>query len=210
MRHRKKGRKLGRTRSHRIATLRALATSLLKHKKITTTVAKAKALRSFVEPLITKAKENTVAARRYVARHIHDKEVVKELFGEIVDTVANRNGGYTRVVKLGQRVGDAAEMAIIELVDYNQGEEEKPKKTKKKAKKVEEEKIETFQEETEEATTEEVEATEEKAEDEKEAEKEVKEEDAEAKAEEKEENQAEEEKAETKEESSDEEKKEEK
>ena len=186
MRHRVKGRKLGRTTSHRIATLRSLATSLLRHKKITTTLAKAKELRTFVEPLMTRAKEDSVAARRYVARHIHDKEVVKELFGEIAEKIRERKGGYTRIVKLGQRVGDAAELAIIELVDYNEVEVEKPKKSRKK-KKVEEEKVETFQEEAVEEAEVVEETTEEKAEDSTEAEKaeEVSEEKEEVKAEEK-------------------------
>ena len=135
MRHRVKGKKLGRSTSHRIATLRSLATSLIKYKKIKTTVAKAKAARTFVEPLITKAKQNTVAARRHVAKQIQDKTVLQELFNEVVPKVGDRPGGYTRVVKLGNRVGDAAEMAILELVDYNDQGTEKPKssKTKKKA-----------------------------------------------------------------------------
>ena len=117
MRHRVKGRKLGRTASHRMATLRALTTALLKHKKIKTTLAKAKATRSFAEPLITKAKNDTVANRRLVAKHINDKEVVKELFGEIIENIGDRAGGYTRVVKLGNRLGDAAEMALLELIE---------------------------------------------------------------------------------------------
>ncbi len=137
MRHRLKGRKLGRTASHRSATLRALATALLMHKKIKTTVAKAKETRRFVEPLITKAKDNSVHARRLVADQIKDKDVVKELFDEIVPKIGERPGGYTRVVKLGNRVGDAAEMAIIELVDYNEVAEKKSRKATKKAKKVE-------------------------------------------------------------------------
>ncbi len=119
MRHRVKGRKLGRTSSHRHATLRALATSLLKHKKITTTVAKAKELRGFVEPLITKAKTDSVHARRYVSDQIKDRSVVKELFGDIIAKIGERAGGYTRVVLLGQRKGDGAELAIIELVDFS-------------------------------------------------------------------------------------------
>ena len=131
MRHRIKGRKLGRTASHRTATLRSLATALIKHKKITTTVAKAKQTRLFVEPLITKAKNDSVHARRLVARHIQDKDVLKELFSEVVPKIGDRPGGYTRVIKLGNRVGDAAEMAIIELVDYNTIETKKTKKTKK-------------------------------------------------------------------------------
>lgn len=133
MRHSHKGRKLGRTASHRAATLEALATALIKHKKIRTTVAKAKEMRLYVEPIITRAKNShllvgdeasTVAkrvnARREVARAIKDKDVVKELFNEIAPKVAGRPGGYTRVVKLGRRLGDSAEMALIELVDYNE------------------------------------------------------------------------------------------
>jgi len=153
MRHRVKGRKLGRTAAHRRATLRLLATSLFRHKKIKTTLAKAKELRRFAEPLITKAKNDTVASRRLVAREIKDKEVVKELFGEIAEKVRERNGGYTRIVKLGQRAGDAAEMAIIELVDYNEGEQSKPKAKKVKKTKTEE-KIETFEEVKEETSDE--------------------------------------------------------
>lgn len=131
MRHRIKGRKLGRTASHRTATLRSLATALIKHKKITTTLAKAKQTRLFVEPLITKAKKDSVHARRLVSRHIKDKEVLKELFSEVIQKIGDRPGGYTRVVKLGNRVGDAAEMAIIELVDYNDVNTKKPRKVKK-------------------------------------------------------------------------------
>ena len=120
MRHRVKGRKLSRTASHRMATLRSLSTALLKHKKIKTTLAKAKELRTFVEPLITKAKDNSVNSRRFIARHINDKEVVKELFSEIVEKIGDRPGGYTRVVKLGSRPGDGADVAIIELVDRDE------------------------------------------------------------------------------------------
>jgi len=131
MRHRIKGRKLGRSTSHRAATLRSLATALIKHKKITTTVAKAKQTRLFVEPLITKAKNGSVHSRRLIARHIHDKDVLKELFSEIIPKIGDRPGGYTRVIKLGNRVGDAAEMAIIELVDFSEISAQKPKKAKK-------------------------------------------------------------------------------
>jgi large subunit ribosomal protein L17 len=119
MRHRVKGRKLKRTASHRKATLIALATSLLKHKKITTTVAKAKELRTFVEPMITKAKNDSVHSRRYVADKIKDKEVVKDLFGDIITKVGDRPGGYTRIILRGQRKGDGAELAFIELVDFS-------------------------------------------------------------------------------------------
>lgn len=129
MRHRVKGRKLSRTSEHRRATLRNLAASLLKHKKIKTTTAKAKELRSFVEPLITKAKKDTVASRRYVASDITDKSIVKELFLEIIPKIGERPGGYTRIVKLGQRKGDGAELSIIELVDFSGIE--KPKTIKK-------------------------------------------------------------------------------
>ena len=147
MRHRIKGRKLGRSTSHRLATLRSLATALIRHKKIKTTLAKAKQTRLFVEPLITKAKNDSVHARRLVASQIRDKEVVKELFGEVVEKIGDRPGGYTRIVKLGNRVGDGAEMAIIELVDYNNVGSPKTKKTKKKTEpknteKVEEAKVE--------------------------------------------------------------------
>jgi large subunit ribosomal protein L17 len=139
MRHRIKGRKLGRTASHRTATLRALATALIKYKKITTTLAKAKQTRLFVEPLITKAMNDTIHSRRIVAKDIQDKEVLRELFAEVVQKIGDRPGGYTRVVKLGNRVGDAAEMAIIELVDYNDVAAKKSRKPKKKVKETVEE-----------------------------------------------------------------------
>ncbi len=119
MRHGVKGRKLGRTASHRSALLNALTTSLLKHKRIKTTEAKAKEARTFVEKLITKAKKNDLHVRRQVIALINDKDVVKELFSEIIPKIGERPGGYTRVVKLGNRNGDAAPMAILELVDYN-------------------------------------------------------------------------------------------
>ncbi len=153
MRHRIKGRKLGRSTSHRLATLRSLATALIKHKKIKTTLAKAKQTRLFVEPLITKAKNGSVHSRRLVASQIHDKEVVKELFGEVAEKIGDRPGGYTRIVKLGNRVGDGAEMAIIELVDYNNVGSKKTNKPKKKTEpknteKVEEAKVEEIVEDT--------------------------------------------------------------
>ena len=144
MRHRKAGRKLKRTASHRKATLIALATALIKNKKIKTTVAKAKETRMFVEKILTRAKnavasegdKKNVHARRMVSRNIKDREVVTELFGEIAQKIGNRPGGYTRVVKLGQRQGDGAEVAILELVDYNTGEAPaKPKKKKVKKEK---------------------------------------------------------------------------
>lgn len=142
MRHRVKGRKLNRTASHRSATMRALATALIREKKIKTTLAKAKEIRTFVEPMITRAKNDSVAARRIIAKDIKDKEVLKELFNEIVPKVGDRPGGYTRVVKLGRRLGDAAEMAIIELVDYNDlVERKKPRKAKTEDAKVVEETV---------------------------------------------------------------------
>lgn len=119
MRHQRKGHKLGRTTSHRKATLAALSNALIENKRITTTVPKAKALRPFVEPLITRAKEDTTHNRRQVFRRLQSKEAVKELFGDVAEQVGNRPGGYTRIVKLGRRAGDGAELAMIELVDYN-------------------------------------------------------------------------------------------
>ncbi len=119
MRHRKKGRKIGRTSPHRKRTLQALSNALIENKSITTTVAKAKELRPFVEPLITRAKEDTEHNRRQVFRHLQNKEMVSELFDEVAERVGDRPGGYTRVIKLGQRSGDGAELALVELVDYN-------------------------------------------------------------------------------------------
>ncbi len=132
MRHNVKGRKLGRTASHRLATLRALATALLRYKKIKTTVAKAKETRVFVEPIITKAKIDSVHTRRLVSEDIQDKVLVKELFTEIVKKIGDRPGGYTRIVKLGHRRGDAAEMALLELVDFNDLVAKKKPAAKKK------------------------------------------------------------------------------
>ena len=120
MRHGDKKNNLSRTASHRKALLSNLACQLFQHKKIVTTLAKAKALRPYVEPLITKAKENTTHQRRIVFGHLQDKEAVKELFDVISAKIASRPGGYTRVIKLGKRVGDNAELAMIELVDYNE------------------------------------------------------------------------------------------
>jgi len=120
MRHGKKFNHLGRTASHRSAMLSNMASSLILNKKITTTVAKAKELRKYVEPLITKSKDNTTHSRRVVFSYLQNKEVVKELFGEVADKIADRPGGYTRILKLGNRLGDNAEMALIELVDYNE------------------------------------------------------------------------------------------
>lgn len=119
MRHQKKRHKLGRTKPHRKATLAALSTSLIAHKRIMTTVPKAKALRGFIEPLITRAKEDTTHNRRQVFRRLQDNQAVTTLFNEISEQVGDRPGGYTRVIKLGRRAGDGAPMAMIELVDYN-------------------------------------------------------------------------------------------
>ena len=120
MRHGDKINNLGRTASHRNALLANLTCQLFEHKKIVTTLAKAKALRPFVEPLITKSKENTTHQRRLVFSRLQDKAAVKELFDVISPKIASRPGGYTRVIKLGKRVGDNAELAMIELVDYNE------------------------------------------------------------------------------------------
>ena len=119
MRHQKKGFKLGRTASHRKATLTALTGALIRHKRITTTLTKAKALRQFAEPVINRAKEDTTHNRREVFRRLQDKHAVTELFNEIADKIKDRPGGYLRIVKLGQRAGDSAEMAMVEFVDFN-------------------------------------------------------------------------------------------
>ena len=120
MRHGDKVNNLGRTKAHRDALLSNLACQLIQHKRIITTQAKAKALRVYVEPLITKAKDNTTHQRRVVFGYLQDKEAIKELFGDIAAKVAGRPGGYTRIIKLGARPGDNAEKAMIELVDYNE------------------------------------------------------------------------------------------
>lgn len=120
MRHQNKIAKLGRTNTHRKATLAALSTALITHKRITTTLPKAKALRTYVEPILNRAKADTTHNRRQVFRHLQDKYAVTELFTEIAGKIADRPGGYCRIVKLGQRAGDSAEMAVIELVDYNE------------------------------------------------------------------------------------------
>ena len=119
MRHGKKINHLGRTDTHRKAMLANMASSLILHKRITTTLAKAKALRQYVEPLITKSKSDTTHSRRTVFSYLKDKEAVTILFREIAEKVATRPGGYTRILKLANRLGDNAEMSIIELVDYN-------------------------------------------------------------------------------------------
>ena len=119
MRHGKKVNHLGRTDSHRKAMMANMASSLILHKRITTTLAKAKALRVYVEPLLTKSKSDTTHSRRTVFSYLQDKDSVNVLFREVAEKIANRPGGYTRIIKLENRLGDNAEMALIELVDYN-------------------------------------------------------------------------------------------
>lgn len=120
MRHGDKINNLGRTASHRRALLSNMACELIAHKRIVTTLAKAKALRTYIEPLITKGKENTTHQRRIVFSYLQDKEAVAELFGPVAEKIGGRPGGYTRVIKLGARHGDNAETALIELVDFNE------------------------------------------------------------------------------------------
>lgn len=120
MRHNKKFNHLGRKSAHRGALLSNMACSLIMHKRISTTLAKAKALRIYVEPILTRAKEDTTANRRLVFSELKQKEVVTELFQNVSEKIANRPGGYTRILRTGFRLGDAAEMCIIELVDYNE------------------------------------------------------------------------------------------
>ena len=145
MRHLKSFNHLGRTSSHRKAMLANMATSLILHKRITTTTAKAKALRTYVEPLITKSKDDSTHSRRVVFSYLKDKEAVSELFREISPKISERPGGYTRILKTGHRIGDNADMCIVELVDYNEamlggGEAGKTKSTRRRrsAKKKEE------------------------------------------------------------------------
>ena len=137
MRHGKRFNHLGRTSSHRKAMLSNMASSLILHKRIRTTLAKAKALRTFVEPLLTNSKEDSTHSRRLVFSYLQNKEAVSELFREISKKIAERNGGYTRILKTGTRLGDNAEMCIIELVDYNENylrvkEEPKTKTTRRR------------------------------------------------------------------------------
>ena len=131
MRHSKKFNHLGRTASHRSSMLANMAISLIMHKRITTTVAKAKALKKYVEPLITKAKDDSTNSRRVVFSYLQNKEAIKELFGEVAQKVGDRPGGYTRIIKLGTRQGDAAQVCFIELVDFDP--EMAKTETKKKA-----------------------------------------------------------------------------
>ncbi len=120
MRHNKKFNHLSRTRAHRHAMLSNMAASLIEHKRISTTTAKAKALKKYIEPLLTKAKNDTTHNRRTVFSYLKSKEAVTELFKEVAQKIADRPGGYTRILRTGFRLGDAAEMCIIELVDYNE------------------------------------------------------------------------------------------
>ena len=130
MRHGKKINHLGRTAPHRKAMLSNMATSLIQNKRIVTTVAKAKALRKYVEPIITRSKTDTTHSRRMVFRYLQDKESVNILFSDVSEKVANREGGYTRILKTGNRLGDNASMCVIELVDYNEAllKDAKPKR----------------------------------------------------------------------------------
>ncbi len=131
MRHNKKFNHLGRTASHRNAMLANMAISLIMHKRITTTVAKAKALKKYVEPLITRSKEDTTNNRRVVFSYLQNKFAIKELFGVVAPKVGDRPGGYTRIIKLGVRQGDAAAVAFIELVDFDEAMAKAPKTAKK-------------------------------------------------------------------------------
>ena len=131
MRHIKKFNHLSRTASHRKAMLANMAISLIMHKRITTTLAKAKALKVYVEPLITRSKTDTTTSRRVVFRYLQNKYAVTELFKEISVKVADRPGGYTRIIKLGSRQGDGADMCFIELVDFDENMAKTPKAAKK-------------------------------------------------------------------------------
>ena len=131
MRHGKKFNHLGRTADHRAAMLANMAISLIMHKRITTTLAKAKALKKYVEPLITRSKDDSTNSRRVVFSYLQNKEALKELFGVISQKVGDRPGGYTRVIKLGARQGDGADIAFIELVDFDENMAKTPKAEKK-------------------------------------------------------------------------------
>jgi len=131
MRHGRKFNHLGRTADHRRAMLANMAISLIKHKRITTTLAKAKALKKYVEPLITRSKDDSTNSRRVVFSYLQDKEALKELFGPVAQKVGDRPGGYTRIIKLGSRKGDGADIAFIELVDFDENMLKGPKAEKK-------------------------------------------------------------------------------
>ena len=130
MRHNKKFNHLSRKSAHRAAMLSNMAASLIMHKRITTTLQKAKALRVYVEPLITKSKDDTTASRRVVFSYLQNKFAVTELFGVVANKVADRPGGYTRIIKLGKRASDDADMAFIELVDFDENMAKAEKKTR--------------------------------------------------------------------------------
>ena len=132
MRHNKKFNHLGRTASHRKAMLANMTISLIMHKRITTTLAKAKALKKYAEPLITRCKDDSTNSRRVVFSYLQNKEAIKVLFSEIAEKVGDRPGGYTRIIKLGTRQGDAAPMCFIELVDFNENMAKTPKTAAKK------------------------------------------------------------------------------
>lgn len=148
MRHGKKFNHLGRTAPHRNAMLSNMACSLIEHKRINTTVAKAKALRVFVEPILTKSKEDTTHNRRTVFSYLQSKEAVTELFRTVAPKIAERNGGYCRIIKTGFRPGDAADMAMIELVDFNEiyNPNEETKKTTRRSRRTSAKKAETVAE----------------------------------------------------------------
>ena len=143
MRHNKKFNHLGRTADHRQAMLANMAISLIMHKRITTTLAKAKALKKYVEPLITRCKEDTTNSRRVVFRYLQNKEAVTELFKVVAEKVGDRPGGYTRVIKLGSRKGDGADMAFIELVDFDENMAKTPKTATKRTRRGGKKKAET-------------------------------------------------------------------
>ena len=165
MRHNKKFNHLGRTHSHRKALLANMALSLIMHKRITTTLPKAKALRVYVEPLITKSKNDTTASRRVVFSHLQNKYAITELFSTVASKVADRPGGYTRIIKLGRRASDDAEMAFIELVDFNENmAKTEAKKTRTRRSRKSAPKAETPAETTAPAETAEAEASAEAAE----------------------------------------------
>ncbi|MFC1557180.1 50S ribosomal protein L17 [candidate division KSB1 bacterium] len=159
MRHRKTVPKLGRTASHRKALLSNLSTALITAKKIRTTLAKAKALRSYIEPLITKARRGDLHSRRIVLKRIPHKDTVKELFDEVAPKYTDRPGGYTRITKIGRRPSDAADMALIELIGFEGYYKKKKTESKEKRQKKREEKEREAQKEAEEAQTAQAEAT---------------------------------------------------
>jgi len=200
MRHGKRFNHLGRTAPHRKAMLSNMASSLILHKRISTTVAKAKALRQYVEPLLTKSKTDSTHSRRVVFSYLQDKETVRELFDEVSEKIGERPGGYTRIIKTGNRLGDNAEMCIMELVDYNELllEEKEPAKAKtrrsRRGKKSSDEKADTTPVKAEEKVEEVVEAQEAEVVEEPEAKEEIAEPTAEVTEEAKAEEEVEEEK----------------